>query len=176
MNKIMKEKKMRKGSGVYLCAFVILPAAVFTLCAAGAFSRGNGANFKDVQGKEWTLLEIKSRGNTVSIDRKKLEAVNLGGVFTVNFEGSSESEGRLRGVGAPNRYFGPYTLGGNKTISVGLLAGTMMAAIFEPEELKENEFLDYLSKTSRWDLKSGKLELYSANSSGAETVLIFEAK
>jgi heat shock protein HslJ len=176
MEKIMKEKKMKKSAGVFLYALIFLPAAIFTLCAAGEFSRGSAVTFRDVQGEEWTLLEIKSPGKTVSIDRKKLEAVNLGGAFTASFESSSENEGRLSGVGAPNRYFGPYTLGENNTLSVGLLAGTMMAAIFEPEELKENEFLDYLSKAKRWDLKSGELELYSVNSSGAETVLTFEAK
>jgi heat shock protein HslJ len=168
---------VKKNAGVYLCTVFILPAIVFVSCAGTASVRGSGAEFKDVQGKEWTLLEIKSQGKTVRIDRKKLEAGFSGGAFTINFEeGSSGNEGRTSGVGAPNRYFGPYTVDSNNALSIGNLASTMMAALFEPEELKENEFLAYLSNVKRWNLRSKKLELYSANSAGAETVLVFETK
>jgi heat shock protein HslJ len=134
----------------------------------------SGANFKDVQGKEWSLLEIKSQGKTVSIDRKKLEAVFANGAFTISFDEGGES--RVSGIGAPNRYFGPYTVGGNNELSIGTLASTMMAALFEPEDLKEHEFFDYLSKVKRWNLNSGKLELYSSDSAGAEIVLTFGPK
>jgi heat shock protein HslJ len=168
---------MKKLTGVFLCVVFILQSIIFVSCANGAPVRESGADFKDVQGKEWMLLEVKSQGKTVSIDRKKLEASFPGGIFTINFEESgSGSEGRVSGVGAPNRYFGPYTVNNNKTLSIGNLASTMMAALFEPEELKENEFLTYLSKAKRWDLRSGKLELYSVNSAEAEVVLIFEAR
>jgi heat shock protein HslJ len=168
---------MKKFTGVYMCAIFILPVIVFTLCAGGASSAGRKAEFRDAQGKEWALLEIRSQGKTVGIDRKKLEAGFPGGVFTLNFEEASPgSEGRVNGAGAPNRYFGPYTAGGNNALSIGNLASTKMAALFEPEELKEHEFFDYLSKAKRWDIRSGKLELYSTNSTGAETVLVFETK
>jgi len=163
---------MKKLTGIYFCAVLFLPALVFVSCAGGAsFKKGSGAEFKDVQGKEWTLLEIKSQGKTIRIDRKKLEAGNMSGAFTVNF-----GEGRLSGVGAPNRYFAPYTVDSNNALSISDLASTMMAALFEPEELKESEFFDYLSKAKRWNLKSKKLEIYSADSTGAETVLLFESK
>jgi len=163
---------MKQLTGIYLCAAFFMPALVFVSCADGAsFKSGSGAEFKDVQGKEWTLLEIKSQGKTVSIDRKKLEAGNMGSAFTINF-----AEDRVNGVGAPNRYFGPYTVDSNNTLSIGLLASTMMAALFEPEGLKENEFLDYLSKAKHWDIRSKKLRLYSVNSAGADTVLIFGQK
>ena len=162
---------MKKFTGIYLCAVFILLAIVFASCAGKASFGGSKAVFKDIQGKEWILLEIRNKGKTVSIDRKKLDAGFPGGVFTINFE-----EDRVNGVGAPNRYFGPFTADSNKTLSIGNLASTMMLALFEPDELRENEFFDYLSKTKRWDLKSGKLELYSTNSSGAETVLVFGPK
>ena len=162
---------MKKFTGIYLCAVFILAALVFASCAGKASFGGGKAVFKDVQGKEWILLEVRNQGKTVSIDRKKLDAGFPNGAFTINFD-----EDRVSGVGAPNRYFGPYTADSNKTLSIGNLASTMMAAIFEPEGIKEHEFLDYLSKTKRWDLKSGKLELYGANSSGAETVLVFGPK
>jgi heat shock protein HslJ len=163
VKQLNKERIMRKLTGIYFCAALILPAIVFVSCAGSA-------KVKDAQGKEWVLMEIRSQGKTVTIDRKKLDANNMGGAFTINFE-----ESRVSGMGAPNRYFGPYTVDNNK-LSIGELASTMMAAFFEPEELKEREFFDYLSKANRLKIKSGKLELYSVNSTGAETVLVFESK
>jgi heat shock protein HslJ len=162
---------MKKLTGVYMYAILVLLTIVFVSCAGTASARGNGMALKDMQGKEWMLLEVRKPGKTALIDRKKLETSFPGGVYTINFE-----EGRVSGFGAPNRYFGPYTVGSNKALSIGNLASTMMAALFEPEELKENEFFAYLSKVSRWNIQSGKLELYSADSSGAETVLIFEPR
>ena len=163
---------MKKFTGVYLCAIFILTALVFVSCAGGASFRGSKAVFNDdVQGKEWILLEFKSQGKTVKLDRNKLDASFPNGAFTINFE-----EDRVNGVGAPNRYFGPCTIDGNKGISIGNLASTMMLALFEPEELKEQEFFDYLSKANRWNIKSGKLEIYTVNSSGVETVLVFGPK
>jgi heat shock protein HslJ len=155
---------MKKITGIYFCAVLILPALAFVSCAGGA-------KVKDAQGKEWILQQIKSQGKTVTIDRKKLEANNMGGAFTINFE-----DGRVSGMGAPNRYFGPYTVDSKNALSIGNLASTMMAAFFEPEELNEREFFDYVSKASLIKIKSGKLELYSVNSAGAKTVLVFESK
>ena len=155
---------MNRLTGNYFCAALILPALVFVSCVGGA-------KIKDVEGKEWILLGIKSQGKTVTIDRKKLEAGNMGGAFTINFE-----EGRVSGMGAPNRYFGPYTVDSKNVLSIGNVASTMMAAFFQPEELKENEFFDYLSKANSLKIKSGKLELYSVNNAGTETVLVFESK
>jgi len=154
---------MKKFTGIYFCAALILPAIVLVSCAGGA-------QINDAQWKEWTLLEIRSKGKTVAIDRKKLEASNMGGAFTINFE-----ESRVSGMGAPNRYFGPYTFENNK-LNIGELASTLMAAFYEPEELKEKEFFDYLSKANSLKIKSGKLELYSVNNAGTETVLVFESK
>jgi len=161
---------MKKLTGIYLCAVFVLAALVFASCAGGASAKESKAVFNDVLGKEWILLEVRTQGKTVSIDRNKLDAGFPNGAFTIKFE-----EDRVNGVGAPNRYFGPYTVS-NKTISIGTVASTMMLALFEPEELKEHEFFDYLSNAKRWDLQSGKLELYSTNSSGAETVLVFGPK
>ena len=166
------------------CAALFLPAIVFPSCAGGAPAReggasvqegasaqGGGAVFSDVEGKEWVLLELKSAGQTVAMDRQKLEADSMGGVYTISFQ-----EGRVSGMGAPNRYFGPYTLDNSRTLSIGNLASTMMMAFREPDGLKENEYFAYLSKVTRWDLREGKLELYSSDGSGAEAVLVFVRK
>jgi len=165
---------MKKFTGICFCVVLILSAIVFASCTGGASLMESKADFKDLkdlQGKEWFLLEIRSQGKTIQLDRTKLDAAFSDSAFSLNFE-----EGRVNGMGAPNRYFAPYTAGGNNALSIGTVASTMMAALFEPEELKERDYFDYLSNVSRWDLSSGKLELYSANSTGAQTVLVFEGR
>jgi len=154
-----------------LCSVLVLPVMLLPGCAGGAAAKDSGANFKDVEGKEWILAELRSGGTTVTIDRVKLAADNMAGVYTAAFK-----DGRIAGMGAPNRYFGPYTAGSGKSLSMGNMASTMMAAFKEPDALKEKEYYDYLSKVTRWDLRDGKLELYSSNAANAEAVLVFTAK
>ena len=50
-----------------------------------------------------------------------------------------------------------------------------MAAFIEPDEIKESEYFNCLSKAFRWDLSAGKLELYSLDTEG-EVVLVFILK
>ena len=147
--------------------FIVLILSVFiiTSCSGGAPAKKyetsattNSAEFKDVEGMEWTLVEITRAGNFAAIDRKKLQEDNMGGFFKIIFD-----ENRVSGVGAPNRYFGPYTLSSNNTLNIGALAGTLMAAFRELEELKEGEYLTLLSAVTRWDLRNGKLLLYCGN-------------
>ena len=133
--------------------------------------------FSDVEGKEWFLSEVRSAGNTVVMDRQKLEADSMGGFFTISFQGgNAANERQVNGVAAPNRYGGPYTLGSDKTLGIGLLRSTMMAAFKEPDGLNENGYFAYLSKVTRWDLREGKLEIYSSDSNGAEAILVFTRK
>ena len=147
---------------------IILASLVFIPIVYGAPARDGGATFGDVEGKEWILLELRSAGETVAMDRQRLEADGMGGVYTVGFQ-----EERPSGMGAPNRYFGPYSSGANRSLSIGNIASTMMFSFREPEGLRESEYFDYLSKVTRWDLLEGKLELYSSNAEGAEAVLVF---
>ena len=163
-----------------LCAILIIPVLIFPPGANGAPAREeaparedapapeNEVEISDVTGKEWILTELRIAGKTTIIDRKKLEADSMGGFFTLMF-----SEDRISGMGAPNRYFAPYTVLDRKTLNIGLIAGTMMLAFREPEELKENEYFNYLSKVTQLDLHGEKLELYSVDSSEAEVVLVF---
>jgi len=132
-------------------------------------SQGEVKVLGDVEGKEWILTELRSGGNTVRIDRSKIEAASTNGSFTISFQ-----EGRVSGIAWPNRYFGPYTLGGGEALTISeALASTMMAAFVELDELKEHEYFVYLSKVTRWAVRDGKLELYST-SDGRETVLVYE--
>ena len=122
----------------------------------------------DLEGSEWKLSEIRSGGTSIVLNRQRLEAQGFSGVFTIHFE-----DGRISGMGAPNRFFGPYTKGENQALSIGMLGSTMMAAFMEPEELTEHEYFSLLSDVSRWTVRDGKLELFTKNSGGAEVVLVF---
>ena len=144
--------------------------------ASGTTATGQGSSgvevktLNDVEGKEWVLTELRRAGTTVRIDRSKIEAASTNGSFTISFQ-----DGRASGIGWPNRYFGPYTVGSGDALSIGNLASTMMAAFIELDELKEHDYLDYLSKVTRWAVRDGRLELYST-SDGRETTLVFEPK
>ena len=180
------EKNMKYKTLITICAILALTVISFSSCAGGASSSGGAAQgesaedskavFDDLTGQEWFLLEVQSPGKTVYMERKKLDAINMGGVYTINFQARDSTGGQVSGMGAPNRYFGPYTVSNDRKLSLGPLASTLMAAIIEPEGLKEFEFLTYLGNARRWDLRGGKLELYSTNSEGNEAVLVFTFK
>ena len=154
-----------------LLTFIAIAAIIFPGNAAGAPARDADAAFKDAEGKEWILLEVKRDGKTIPMDRQKLAAYDMGGVYTIFFQ-----EGRLNGLGAPNRYQAPYGTGSNRSLSIGNIASTMMFSFMEPEGLTEGEYYDYLSGTYRWDLWKERLELYCSGSKGGEAVLVFIPK
>ena len=139
-------------------------------CAGTSSLRDNEAVFGNVEGKVWLLSELRS-GASVITDRSKLNASGMGEIYTLSFK-----DGRVSGMGAPNRFFGPYTSSENRALKIGDVASTLMAALKEPDGLKENEYFRLLSKVTRWDIKDGKLQLYSSNSSGAEAILVFTSK
>jgi heat shock protein HslJ len=128
---------------------------------------GQSFNFADAEGVDWVLTEVKAVSGTVRMDRQKLEAINLGGAYTMRFE-----SGRLTGMGAPNRFNGPYIAGEGRALSIGPAAATQMMAIVQPEGLAEHEFFTYLAKVSGWDLREGRLELTSSSENGA-AILVF---
>jgi len=168
---------MKNITKILFCMTLFLPLIAFPTDASGAPAQEGGTSFKDVEGKEWLLSELRSSGKIVLIDRKKLEADNMGGFYTIIFRKDQASgENRVSGMGAPNRYFGPYVLGSNRALSFGNVASTMMMAFKEPDGLKENEYFAYLSRITRWDLRDGKLELYSSGSAGNEAILVFTLK
>jgi heat shock protein HslJ len=137
-------------------------------CAGGAAVKQGPLNFDEVRGKEWTLTEIRTGSAVIHLDRQKLEAEDMGDVYTLRFD-----EDGLSGKGAPNRYLGPYELGDGGRLTLSRVAGTLMMGIKEPEGLKEAEYYDYLSKVTRWNLARDRLELFSETPEGREAVLIF---
>ena len=156
---------MKKFAILSICLFFSL-SVIFSSCAGGAFTRNSGADFTEAEGMEWRLLELRTGRRTVRIDR---ESAGISGGYTINFY-----DGRVNGMGAINLYFGPYSSGQGQTLNIGDLAGTLMAALFEPEGLREHEYFAYLSRVSRWDLRRGRLVLHSSDNDGNEIALVFE--
>jgi heat shock protein HslJ len=117
--------------------------------------------FSDVQDRDWKLVEIRIRPESIIINESD-------DFFTLRFDME-----RVNGIGAPNRYFAPYLLADKQGIAIKTIAQTQMAALFEPEELKEHAFFVYLQNTRRWNLVRGNLELYSQGTDGTEAVLVF---
>ncbi|MCL2042577.1 MAG: META domain-containing protein [Treponema sp.] len=128
----------------------------------------NTYQFNDVRDRDWFLTELRTGLETIIIDRTELAEKGIRGIFTLRFDAELAS-----GVGVPNRYRAPYTLADNQTLSIGLIASTLMASLFEPDELKEHEYMAVLQNVSRWNLADEKLELYSQKNDGTEVILVF---
>lgn len=129
------------------------------------------ASFYDVMDRDWVLSEVISDSRAITLDRGRLAGSGSRDIFTLRFDGE-----RASGTGAPNRFFGPYAVGYNQTITIGssgMVASTRMAPIFELEELAEHEFFGYLGSAFEWNLFDGNLELRTANEDGAEVLLVF---
>lgn len=156
MNGIMKRLMIPAG---------ILASTLITLsCATGAAAKGG---FADVMNKDWVLAEVRINSVVTTVDRSGDRA----GDFTLHFDAE-----RVTGTGAPNRYFSPYTAGEGSALSIGTIAGTLMAPLFEPEGLKENEYFAYLGNVTSWSTRDGKLELSSSAANGDAAVLVFQPK
>ena len=124
--------------------------------------------FADLIGKEWQLIDVHINNKDIFFDRASLVSEGFGEIFTLNFEAEN-----LNGIGAPNRYFGPYTSGDNQSISVNVLGSTMMAALREPEKLKEHDYFIYIQNVYQWNFVNDTLELFSKSEDGIEVKLFF---
>jgi heat shock protein HslJ len=139
--------------------------------AGGAVVKKSPADFNDVAGKEWELIEVRTALGPTEFNRAALESAEMGDAYTLRFDGE-----RLAGKGAPNRYTAPYQLGEGDAISIQPIAGTLMASFREPPGLGEREYFNYLEKVSRWDLAQDELRLYTLNPVGEEAVLMFKLR
>jgi heat shock protein HslJ len=162
----MQNKHSNMGS---ILGFWIFGILAISSCVSGASVKDGGKVFADIQGREWILAEIQGPSGSVRLDRQKLDAGGFEGVYTVKFDTE-----RVSGMGAPNRYFGPYTQGEGRALTIGNVAGTLMAPLREPEELKEHEYFALLGNVSRWDFQEGHLKLFTVDAGGHNTVLVFQ--
>ena len=148
-----------------LCA-----AIFFTGCQSAPPAAAQGdVSFDDVIGKEWKLVDVLIDGRTIGFSRDILATEGFRDAFTLEFDAE-----RLSGAAAPNRYFAPYTLGQGNAVSIGAVAQTQMAALFEPEQLREHDYLFFVQSTYRWNLADGRLELSSRGRNDEAVTLIFQ--
>jgi hypothetical protein len=157
--KILKENDMNRY--VKVAAFLSLMALMLITCAGAP-------QFSGVQDRDWDLVELRTGWESIIFDRGQLEEEGFGDIFTLRFDVE-----RVNGIGAPNRFFAPYTSDDKQGIAIKTIAATLMVSIHEPEKLKERDYFMYLQNTVRWNLKGQNLELYSKAEDGSEAILVF---
>jgi heat shock protein HslJ len=122
----------------------------------------------ELAGKEWKLTEVRINGVSTGFNRSDLARNGYTDAFTIIFEAEM-----LGGLGAPNRYSAPYTLKTGKQITISLIRATLMAAIREPDKLREHDYFGYLQNAASWNFVNNNLEIYSKDEAGKAVVLIF---
>ena len=126
------------------------------------------AQFSGIQEKDWNLISFFVDGRNSGFSRNTFILEGFEGFFTLHFD-----EERISGIGAPNRYFAPYTIEKSSSIKISVIASTLMAAFREPEKLKEHEYFNYLQHANKWSIEEENLVLYSVLENGTEVKLIF---
>jgi len=121
--------------------------------------------FSNVQRIDWNLTGVKTKSAVLIIDRTKVQRE----IYSIKFQ----ENGILRGRGADNIYFAPYSLGANNSLSIKKIASAYMVPIFETEIFSEYEYFRHLERTYRWELRDWKLKLYTYNENKGEVILEF---
>ena len=135
--------------------------------AAQAGSSG-ADHLRTITGKEWKLVELRFSERTVILNRNELSS-EMRDILTMNIDTN-----RVSGRGAPNRYFTSYRAEANNALTFQPIASTLMATIFfEPQRIREEEYFQYLSRVTRWNLNRNRLELFSTEANGRELVMVF---
>ncbi|MDR2923115.1 MAG: META domain-containing protein [Treponema sp.] len=163
--------------------FIVIQAIISVLFFGISGCAGKGAAVKSdissshtaqvdwnrVKENTWKLVSINKGKLTSTVDRKEYET------YTLRFSDDSTLAKRVYGRGAPNTYSAMFNIGEYPAISIGTIVSTKMAAIFESDGLKENEYFTYLGKVSRWSMDNYEnLKLVSTDEEGEEVSLIFK--
>jgi heat shock protein HslJ len=152
--------------------FKRLLAVIVAACLIGCIGTNkNSSDFSDITGKMWLLMDVYIDEADTQFRRDSQPDGLPKDIFTVKFE-----EGIISGTGAPNLFSAPYSLLENQGISIMPMRSTLMASLFEPENLKEHDFYLYLQNAYRWELSEEKLTLHSKTKEGLEVRLILEKK
>ncbi|MDR0584778.1 MAG: META domain-containing protein [Treponema sp.] len=147
---------------------ILLLTGVFMLCGMILISADNCKGQQSLaDGKEWKLVELRKGNEVTVIDREKLESEGFGDIFTISFGE------QVTGKAAPNRFTAPYQAGANNALTIQPPAATLMASVYDPERIHEKDYFEYLINIKSWKLAQDMLELYSSDSDGKETVLVY---
>jgi heat shock protein HslJ len=148
---------------------IIMIISLFLIPALFSFAEDTvievNDSFNKVQRIDWNLAEVKTKSTVIIIDRAKAQRE----VYSIRFQENNI----LRGRGAGNTYFAPYTTSANNFLSIRRIASTYMVPIFENENFTEYEYFRYLEKVYRWELHDLKLKLFTYGENKEEAVLEF---
>jgi len=115
---------------------------------------------------DWYLTGVFINGTDTQFRRGNQPHVNIE-LFTLTLGDLAN------GLGAPNRFTAPYTTSDDGSINVGLIASTLMAALFEPVNLREHDYFTYIHNSYKWQVVNGSLELLSKAENGGDVRLVF---
>jgi len=150
-----------------------------SICLLGCFSSDSAANqnsrsvvvsgsqnFSEIIDKEWKLIDVYVNNVNIQFSREN-QIESFRDIYTLKFE-----KEMLSGTGAPNRYSAPYTLGDNQSISIMPMRSTLMASLFEPNNLSEYEYYSFVQNSYEWRITGSNLELISKRDNDS-VLLIF---
>jgi heat shock protein HslJ len=154
---------------------VILMAAFFSCATLVATSENVRGLAELADSGEWALAVISGGGKSVSIDRDELAALGDGfrDAFTLRIRAEDEGRYVLSGKAAPNRFNMPVVVAEDGALTVSPPAATLMAALREPNVLKEAEYLRYLANTTAVKESGGQLVLDTTDADGMNVSLTF---
>jgi heat shock protein HslJ len=130
-------------------------------------------NWHHAEETAWQLVSLEKGGEIIKVDRENPESGITRDWYTLNFA-DNDGEKRISGKGAPNTYSASCDFGDDSTIGFSRIAATRMAAFFEPDVLKEQEYFQYLERVDRWAMNdSMNLLLFTTAEGGEKVILIF---
>jgi heat shock protein HslJ len=154
---------------INLALFTLLAAVLFGACAgAPATTETPAVSLQSLFGREWLLTAVIQAGSPTAFTRAELDDMGASDAFTLTISAEAVS-----GKAFPNRYRGPYTAGEGSALTIGPVAGTLMAAFKEPQGLTESQYYRLLANVTRWNYTNDQLELITTNDEGLEMGLIY---
>ena len=141
---------------------------LFVVLAISCKSTSNvSGNVSDITEIDWKLILVQTDTREIIFDRRTLTTEDARDIFTLRFDAES-----ISGTGAPNRYSAPYTLE-DQGINIMLMRSTLMASLWQPEKLREQDFFIFMQNAYEWRLVDNNLEIHSRTEDGSKIVLVF---
>ncbi|MCL2791663.1 MAG: META domain-containing protein [Spirochaetaceae bacterium] len=160
-----------KTKSLFLTAIAVIVILLIS-CASLCNGPRNKADFNTVQGKTWQLIRVEMPGNTMELDRERINAMYFENMFTLIFNNNIVS-----GRAAPNNYSGQImSLDGNK-ISFSQLISTRMALLTDIDvPIQEDDYFHLLQRTTAWGMERNNLVLYTVDNANRNVKLIYSLK
>lgn len=134
---------------------IIMISFLLVLAVVGCSAADDGVEPEvessiSLEGTSWVLVSFGPTDNVT--------AVLPDSEPTLNFE-----EGQVNGHASCNSYSGEVTLGEDGTMTVGMLASTLMACADEAMMQQEADFMTALSQVTSYTLSGSQLTLHTAD-------------